>query len=106
MRKQRPLKLMHSQDIFKNGMPLICCYLFIHSINNEQLLHAKHWGYKKEIKIDTEITRLHSLLYPSLKWGNLDSNKHLLSFCTASGYIFQPRQLYTMGVSPEGSFRF
>lgn len=69
MRKQRPLKLMHSQDVFKNGMPLICCYLFIHSINNEQLLHAKHWEYKKEIKINTEITRLHSLLYPISKMG-------------------------------------
>ena len=50
-------------------MPLICCYIFIHSINNEQLLLAKHWEYKKETKIDTEITRLHSLLYPISKMG-------------------------------------
>lgn len=54
---------------FRNGMPLICCYIFIHSINNEQLLLAKHWEYKKETKIDTEITRLHSLLYPISKMG-------------------------------------
>lgn len=67
MRKQRPLKLMQSHDLFRNGMPLICCYLFIHSINNEQLLRAKHWEYKKEIKIDTEITGLHSLQCPISK---------------------------------------
>ena len=69
MGKQRPLKLMHSHNVFRNGMPLMCCCLFIHSINTEQLLCAKHWEYKKESKIGTEITRLHSLLCPISKMG-------------------------------------
>lgn len=95
---------MYSHDVFIKGMPPICLLFIIHSVNTEYLLCTKHWKY--ESTRQTWRSPDHSLCcVPALKWGNLYSNKHLLSFCIAQGHIFQPRLLHTMGGRfPKGKF--